>query len=668
MSILRKIKRAVRGEVKPKTVLLEALRRTRTARQIRHERANVDRINEEMPRLFFGKHDNQLDYFRSRSEPTFFPGFALAELQKELFPERTTQLLTAADRIISEHSWPLMGFGVQNFGTEINWCRDPLSGYEWPLDYHRDLSLVRPDGSDVRVLWEVNRLGHLLTLAQAYAVSGYEGYATACIVQLQSWTTQNPYGRGVNWTCAMEVALRVINLLAVFELLKNSPEFQLETLNLFLKLFHQHGTYITNNLEFTHISTSNHYLSDVTGLLWLGVMLPEFVDSEHYFDFGFGALLSEMDKQVLPDGADFESSTGYHRFVLELFLYSFLLCKQNEIEIEAKYWEKLRHMLDYVRAYMRPDGLAPSIGDSDGGQVLPLLSRHADEHDYVLSIGAVLLDQATAKIPGLEASPELLWLLGDDGVRKFQELPVDGPCESQAFSDAGIYIMRKDDSYLCFNASGAGLNGRGSHGHNDALSIEVVIGNTPFIVDPGTYFYTGDLKSRHLFRSTAYHSTVKIDEIEQSTTDETVPFVIGDEAQPSVLEWQAGELEDRLVAEHSGYARLPSPVVHRRTIIFDKKTKSWFVEDTFVTEGEHRYEARFHFAPGLQMKVSGSMVTAFAQTVGLSVSLLNSHVSPVLEQQATSRDYGEQRESTTACWHFSGKPGKLQWKIEPIER
>ena len=39
----------------------------------------------------------------------------------------------------------------------------------------------------------------------------------------------------------------------------------------------------------------------------------------------------------------------------------------------------------------------------------------------------------------------------------------------------------------------------------------------------------------------------------------------------------------------------------------------------------------------------------------------------VLETQASSRDYGEKIESITACWHFSGKPGKLRWKIEMVD-
>ena len=97
-----------------------------------------------------------------------------------------------------------------------------------------------------------------------------------------------------------------------------------------LRLFQQHGDYIRNNLEFSYIATSNHYLSDVVGLLWLGLMLPDYCDAESWRDFGLRQVLREMKKQVLADGADFESSTGYHRFVLELFLYSFLLCHAND--------------------------------------------------------------------------------------------------------------------------------------------------------------------------------------------------------------------------------------------------------------------------------------------------------------------------------------------------
>ncbi len=49
--------------------------------------------------------------------------------------------------------------------------------------------------------------------------------------------------------------------------------------------------------------------------------------------------------------------------------------------------------------------------------------------------------------------------------------------------------------------------------------------------------------------------------------------------------------------------------------------------------------------------------------MGLTVTSLNSDVSPSLESQPVSRDYGEMRDAISACWRISGRPGKLSWKI-----
>ena len=598
MGTLRKIKRAVRGEVRLTTAVLEALRRTRASFESRKERANLD---SEVP----------LDLCSPRRQAKFFT------LETHEDPE----LLALADQLIAQ---------------EFDWNRDPRSGYLWPLDYHRDIKLMRSDGSDVRVVWELNRLGHFITLGRAYALTKDERFTTAFLQQLRSWNEANPYGRGPNWTCAMEVALRAVNLIAARELFRDSS--QLDT-QLLLRLFLRHGNYIRRNLEFSYIATSNHYLSDVAGLLWLGVMVPELRDAESWRKFGLTELLKELDKQVLPDGSDFEASTGYHRFVTELFLYSFLLCRSNDIEIDKKYWRKLYSMLIYIRSYVRPDGFAPLIGDTDGGQFLPVRQRRADDHAYLLSIASEVFNDASL---------------------------CDAEAGSKAFPLAGTYIMRHDDLYLCFNASGAGINGRGSHGHNDALSIEVSAGGVAFIVDPGTYIYTGDLQKRHEFRSTAYHSTVKIDGVEQNTTEREAPFVIGDEARPRVLLWETNRETDKIVAEHYGYQRLKHPITHRRTVVFCKAERSWLIDDEFLGDAvDHDFEVRFHFAPGLKVNTDETNVDVSDPDTNLTLSVrsLSLAVSPALEQQFTSRNYGELEESLTACWRFSGPPRKLSWKL-----
>jgi hypothetical protein len=620
-----------------------------------------------------------LAHFQGRARPQFFPGFSdtrsVASMQFKIFPSQTAELVSSAGRIVGHHSWPLLGFGEKSFGTEIKWHQDPLSGVDWSREYHKDIQLNRGDGSDARVLWELNRLGHLITLSRAYLITSEEKFGAEVFLQLNSWNAQNPLGSGANWMCAMEVALRAMNLLGVLQLLQHAEQMNEQALSLLLTLLDQHGTYIQRNLEFSYLATSNHYLSDVAGLLWLGLMLPELADAEKWRRFGLRELLREMDKQVLSDGADFESSTGYHRFALELFLYSFILCSANNIEIEKKYWSKLRAMLEYVRAYLRPDGLSPLIGDSDSGQVFPICRRLANDHEYVLALGAVIFNDSKLKPEprprGVGIPEELLWLLGEQGVKAFQELPsAKANKVSEGFPDAGTYILRDGDLYLCFSANGAGINGRGSHGHNDALSIEVSACGSPFIVDPGTYLYTADLHERHHFRSTAYHSTVEIDGIEQNTISTQAPFIIGEEARPRVLLWETGVELDRVIAEHDGYGRLPQPVTHRRSVTFVKKERWWLVEDEFTGGGNHSFVMRFHFDSGLHVKAHGeTVVQALDQTNGarLLVCSIDQTTKPDFEDRFTSSDYGEKRASIAARWTFSGSaPCSFRWAILPL--
>jgi hypothetical protein len=629
------------------------------------------RLREEFARL------NLLDHFRSRAKPKFFAGFddlaQSAALCQTYFPDQTEQLIARAHRITDVHCWPLLGFGDKCYGAEqIEWHRDLLSGFQWPLDYHADINLLRKDGSDVRVVWELNRMAQLITLGRAYHATTDEKFSQEFFRQAASWREHNPVGRGVNWNCAMEVALRAMNMLAAFFLFLHAPQMDEAAVRDFLALFDQHGAHIERNLEFSHIATSNHYLADITGLLWLGLMLPELQAAGRRREFGLRELLNEMDRQTLPDGADYEASIGYHRLKVELLLYSFLLCRVNGVEIEAKYWSKLRAMLNYVRAYLRPDGRAPLIGDSDSGQALPIVPRSGDDHSYLLAMGAAIFQEPRFKLKDAAISEELVWLLGQSGVRDYQALSEGEPQKSEAFPDAGIYILRHEDMYLLFNASDSGVHGRGSHGHNDALSIEVSACGTPFIVDPGTYVYTADLRERHLFRSTAYHSTVQVDGEEQNSIDEAAPFIIGNEAQPRVLEWQP-EFET-VTAEHLGYRRLSQPVTHQRKVAFVSQQRYWHVSDKLMGEGNHQVAFRFHFAPGLETTVRKDGSVKVHDKANDASLLIVAHQAnaeliqqPELENRFSSRDYGAKTPSYSACWHLSvSLPLSFDFVIVPV--
>lgn len=705
MSFVRRIRIALRGGVSLRGAVLETGRRGQAALARRRERAMLEagrigasganasarepsfRLTEEFARMSGAQ---LLEHFRTRNAPRFLPGFeetaeAQARVRRELFPKETERLISDASEIARAHRWPLLGYGVRDFGARIDWLRDPVSGARWPLLYHAQIKIIRGDGSDLRVLWELNRLSHLITLGRAYALTGEGHLAEEFFSQVESWREQNPVGYGANWMCAMEVALRAMNLLAAFRLFRRAPELTEARLRVLLSTFEEHGAHIRRNLEFSYLATGNHYLSDVTGLLWLGISLPELRAAREWRDFGWRELLREMDKQILPDGADCEASTGYHRLVLELYLYSFILCRANRIEIPERHLLALRAMLRFMRAYLRPDGRAPLVGDTDSGQVLPVRRRAADDHAYLLAIGAYFLDEAGLVVE--DAPPEeLLWLAGTQGVEAFLKLRgahsaasksskaakrPDATNQSEAFVDVGLYVMRDGDMYLLFNATGAGLAGRGSHGHNDALSVEVAACGVSFLSDAGTYVYTSNLAERQLFRSTAYHSTVEVDGIEQNTTDEGAPFVIGNEAQPRVTSWETNRERDFILAEHDGYRRLPHPVTHARAVTFEKRDRYWLVADRLAGHpAEHTFRFRFHAAPTCEVRLRPDAIVEVCDKMTgarLLILALDTREAATLEPRFSSRDYGEKSASVSACWTLrAAAPISVRWALVPI--
>ena len=79
--------------------------------------------------------------------------------------------------------------------------------------------------------------------------------------------------------------------------------------------------------------------------------------------------------QVLPDGADYESSVPYHRLVTELFLGAARLADHMRRAAAAAFSDRVERMVAFLAAVLRPDGLMPQIGDADDGR-LHVLSEY----------------------------------------------------------------------------------------------------------------------------------------------------------------------------------------------------------------------------------------------------------------------------------------------------
>jgi hypothetical protein len=112
----------------------------------------------------------------------------------------------------------------------------------------------------------------------------------------------------------MDVAIRAVNWLWGYAFFQNSPSLTDEFILKFHYSLLNHGRHIRANLEWSETLTGNHYLSDIVGLLFLGVLCPQFRQAAEWRAFALQELWREIPKQVYPDGVSFEASiSSQHR-------------------------------------------------------------------------------------------------------------------------------------------------------------------------------------------------------------------------------------------------------------------------------------------------------------------------------------------------------------------
>lgn len=538
----------------------------------------------------------------------FFAGAGdegIGELIVQRFPEACTRIIAQADAA-RRHRLKLMGYDLRLNEFKLDWHRDAVSGCKAPrMHWSRIDPLDRNSVGDSKVTWELSRHQWLVGLAQAYRLTGDEAYAEAATAAMRDWMHDNPPGVGINWASSLEVSFRLIAWCWIRHLLAGSRALTTQLDADIPGWIRVHAAHVEKYLSY-YFSPNTHLTGEALGLVYAGVLFPELKKAARWRRVGSQVLLEQLPRQVLPDGVYFEQATCYARYTAEIYLHFLVLAERNGIGVPSAAKERIGELLDYLVAIRRPDGTLPQIGDADGGRLMPLAGRGADDCRGVLAVAAAIFGRSDYAWAAGGNAPEVAWLLGREGCRKFDALTAAPPeaATSRLFPEGGYAIMRsgweRDAHQLLLDAGPLGCPFSGGHGHADLLSVQCATFGSARLVDPGTYCYTGEPEWRNYFRSTRAHNTVTVDGGDQAI--QAGPFSWRDRPRARASQWITTPEFDFMDAAHNAYERLSDPVVHRRRVLFVKQPCYWILVDDIYGSDAHRIEQHFQFAPSLALQ------------------------------------------------------------------
>lgn len=383
------------------------------------------------------------------------------------------------EKILSNH---IILFG-KLYQLEVDkWNYDYENNYDWGIRFYKFYRFASYDGKkDPKYALELSRLNHIFygwSYGKMCSDPAANRWAESSLI---NWIEKNPIGFGFGWSCAMDVALRAVNLVIMWSHCDDSG-FQ----SVLSKAIREHEVFLLDNLENKGRVNNNHYFTDLIGLAFLSIAL----NHAENIRFALREIEKEAYGQILADGVDFEGSVSYHRFVFQLLFYLNVLLENNHIHCPFD----VRGLLDKMYSFLfsvQSQNLIPLFGDCDNSFLVNM-------DDYEMSSPKEISSLAALYLKTQRGSGETI--------------------KRNCFQDAGYYVL-ENEVFKAVIRCGA-IRGNGGHYHNDQLSYVLYVNGEELFIDRGLFSYYGDYKMRNACRSTASHNVYCLDGCEQNHFEE----------------------------------------------------------------------------------------------------------------------------------------------------
>ena len=560
----------------------------------------------------------------------------------------------------------------------IPWHLDIITGYLYDLVWHTEVPVAKIPGVDAKTPSDFSRAHNLLTLAQAYKLTKDKKYRNHLASQLLDWIAVNPPYYGPAWRNGMNVSIRLTNIicaLALIDLDLNDPlDYRFTKLVKDLIILHIRYVAMTMELKEEH----NHLIAEACALTFATALFSDAkttqalpLENLSYERVCWFLIDKQIDHQINEDGFDFERSISYHAYVLEMLLYPTLhACRLNGCKtaedcrafltqpgrITKGSFEKLKKATKVLCMLTQPDGNIPYISDNDAGRYIEWEAREkhpADMRSLCCTL-AVLFDDANLVPPSSRESDFIASKAFFDDAKPLKS--TFNPFSS-AFIYSGLTIMAKDDFHSVFRSGGERKICEIGHSHNDQLSFTLCAMGKSFIVDSGTYTYTGDKDWRRKTKSVFAHNTIAVDkeepdvriaismfgEVELGAFTSLVNF---SQDITSLVEFKKTENSVSCTGSHNGYERLEDKITIERTLTYTDKKLT--VLDKIIRENESKKEGEIteRFIANSDAKVYLKDNKAFIEMDGKTIKISSKKGYFRTEKAFHSINYGQRKDTT----------------------
>lgn len=291
-------------------------------------------------------------------------------------------------------------------------------------------------------------------------------------------------------------------------------------------------------------------------------------------------------------------------------------------------------MCQFVLDYIKPDGMAPLIGDNDDGRFHIFTHYGVEEkrdHRHLLGVAGEYFDRDDFRYGAGKERMDGMWICGS--MKDCTYHPEPGPI-LRPYHQMGCYILRDEEIYLMIRCGGVFKKGVGGHSHNDQLSLVLNIRGRDILVDPGTYVYTADWRERNRFRGTGYHNTLQIGCTEQNLLGTVKLFDVEDRTKAKVLKLEMGPTYVDFLGQHEGF-RPQYGAIHTRRIFYCMDCKRLTIHDLLGK----RIERTVSFIFNDDCKLFSVGPGIFQTEGGVFIRFMGGEVS--LRESFLSKGYGE---------------------------